>query len=80
MEEWREEWPKCPGLYWFYGWCWRDRDDAPDMHLVRVAKTSNSVAYITNGHFLYKEEGGYGKWSRATLPQAPHLYGQEKGE
>ena len=73
MSEWTIVWPTKSGLYWFYGWCWRDRDDAPKMHLVRVAKTSNSVAYIANGHFLYKEEGGYGKWSPAVLPKPPVL-------
>lgn len=63
---WSIEWPETPGWYWFYGWCWRDRDREPEMHLVRVSRTANDRARrVTNGHFLFKGEKGFGYWAEA---------------
>jgi hypothetical protein len=74
--EWTEEWPTEPGYYWFYGWCWRSeiRDGkAPRFFYVRVRPCSNSMMYVTDGHFMYEEEGGYGLWSKAQLPELPEI-------
>ena len=68
---WTDEWPTEPGHYWLYGWCFRDRDDPADFYHVEVAKTMNSIAYITNGHFLYEMEGGEGIWHPIIFPELP---------
>lgn len=71
---WQDEWPTEPGYWWFYGWCWRkvkDRPEEPEMHLVEVRKAMNGFMRVTNGHFLYKDEGAEGKWMKAELPTPP---------
>lgn len=68
---WTEEWPTSTGYYWFCGWCFKDRRYPPDIHLVRVR--ANGVSLVTDGHFLYKSEGGYGFWQPAALPKPPEL-------
>ena len=60
MEKWHNEWPTELGWYWFYGWCWSDRNHDAELHLVRVRKVSNGVMRTTNGHFLWEAEGGFG--------------------
>jgi len=68
---WSLEWPTEPGQYWFYGWCFRGRDYDAELHFVCVYKTSNSIAYVTNGHWMFKSEKGFGSWMKATLPPMP---------
>lgn len=74
-EDWSEDWPTEPGHYWFYGWCFRAWGDVrvnlPKWHFVRVRRTANSLAFVTNGHFLYKSEGAEGLWQAAMLPEPP---------
>lgn len=71
MANWTKEWPTCPGYYWFYGWCFGDRDRAAKHHYVKVRKIANGVSYVADGHFLYKAEGGDGYWSPAITPVLP---------
>lgn len=73
MSEWTEEWPNDPGWYWFYGWPFADRSGGSEIHLVKVIRNSYGVTRVTNGHFLYPAEGGYGKWLPADLPEPPEL-------
>lgn len=68
---WVEEWPQKEGFYWYWGWCFKPGKEPAEFHFVRVAKGMNSFAYITNGHFMYKSEGGVGWWSKANLPKPP---------
>jgi hypothetical protein len=70
---WTREWPKVAGKYWFYGWCFRDRHQQAKLHYVEVKQGSNSLFYVTNGHFLYKSEGGYGYWREVDLPDLPEI-------
>lgn len=69
--EWQSEWPTEPGFWWFYGKCFKGNTD--DWHFVKVVKTSQSgnFAYITDGYFLYKEEGAAGQWTKARFPDLP---------
>ena len=75
MNNWQTEWPTEPGTYWFYGWCFKKsplrKTEEPKMHLISVHKISNGTTYITNRHFLYKEEGAEGMWLKAELPTPP---------
>lgn len=71
MVNWTKEWPTCPGYYWFYGWCFRGRHRKPELHYVKVRRIANGLALVTNGHFLYKAEGGDGYWSPAITPALP---------
>ncbi len=68
---WTEQWPTKPGYYWFYGWPFKDRDDKPKLHFVEVWKEG---AFVTNGHFLYKSEGGEGYWMPVETPTPPKAY------
>lgn len=70
---WTIAWPEEPGYYWFYGWCFRDRSREPELHFVRVRKIVNGVVRITDGHFLYKQEGAYGMWTKIKFPDLPPL-------
>ena len=72
MEQWTREWPTTPGYYWFHGWCFRDRSHSPETHLVRVVKSATGYLMVTDGHFLFKAEGGEGFWLKAELP-VPHF-------
>ena len=80
-EEWAKEWPTEPGYYWFYGWRFKawggTRSRPPELHFVRARRTANSIALVTNGHFLYKAEGGEGLWMPARVPEPPE---QLKGD
>ena len=69
--EWITEWPKEEGVYWFYGYCFRDRNRPPELHYVEINKISNGWMIVTNGHFMYKSEGGFGLWKKANLPELP---------
>ncbi len=75
--EWTTEWPVEPGCYWFYGHCFRDREHSPEFHFVKVRKISNGIAYVTGGHFLFKEEMGYGVWTQVDMPDVPILPEEE---
>ena len=70
---WTKDWPTEPGYYWFYGWCFRERHRSPETHLVEVWRTATPgvVSYVTEGHFLYKEEGADGYWMPARVPEPP---------
>lgn len=72
---WQDEWPTEPGMWWLYGWRFKKfplrKKEKPELFLVEVRKTQNSLVAITMGHFLFKEEGAEGKWSKATLPPLP---------
>lgn len=78
---WSKDWPTESGFYWFYGWCFRawggKRERPPKMHFVRVRRIANGIALITDGHFLYKEEGAEGCWTPARLPEPPTQFTQE---
>ena len=68
---WSETWPTEPGYYWFYGWPFKSRCHNPELHFVRAFRTANSLALVTNGHFLYRTEGGEGYWMPARVPELP---------
>ena len=68
---WTTEWPTEPGHYWFYGWCFRDRDKPAKFHCVEVWKLQKGRAYVTDGHFLYKAEGAEGVWQPVEFPELP---------
>ena len=71
---WQDEWPTESGMWWFYGYTFkREGKENPNLHLVEVFRTSNSLAYTTHGGFLYKEEGAIGKWQKVTLPELPKM-------
>lgn len=70
---WTKQWPTTTGFYWFYGWCFRDRDRPPEYNLVKVVQGGNGLFFVTNGHFLYKAEGGDGFWCEAQLPEPPEM-------
>lgn len=73
---WSREWPVEPGAYWFYGWEFRSQireNKLPELHFVHVRRGSNCVMYVTNGHFLYQEEGAEGVWMPVELPGLPQL-------
>jgi len=74
---WQDEWPTEPGMYWFYGWrsLFAVTNSLPNLFFVKVLGTSKpgSMVYIEGGSFLFKGEGGYGKWLRVEPPELPRL-------
>ena len=72
MINWTKEWPTCSGYYWFYGWCFRDRHRKPELHFVKSRQLTKGTALVTNGHFLYKAEGGDGYWLPVVRPILPN--------
>ena len=70
---WTKQWPTEPGFYWFYGWPFRDREHKPELHFVDVWKVINGITFVTQGFFLYKEEGADGYWMPAELPELPEM-------
>lgn len=73
MTEWTKEWPTEPGWYWFYGQKFRgwNDDGDPQLYMVIVHKTRNGVACVVDGHFMYAQEGAWGWWQPAILPDLP---------
>lgn len=84
LAPWSEDWPTEPGYYWFYGWCFRawhgTRNEPPKLHFVQVRRIANGLALVTDGHFLYKAEGGEGLWAPATLPELPTQFARDRGK
>jgi len=76
-DEWQLEWPKENGPFWFYGWLFRgqDKDEKPEICLVDVGESGvkGVFMYVTQGHFLYREEGAIGLWQKVILPALPTL-------
>ena len=73
-ENWTAIWPKEPGEYWFYGWCFRDRSRLKKIRLVEAYKNkAGQMSYVTEGHFLYKADGAEGWWTPAELPEPPGI-------
>ena len=69
---WQNEWPSEIGYWWFYGKCFgRAETEKAEWHFVKVIKTQkpNVFVYITDGHFLYKEEGATGRWTKVQFPE-----------
>jgi hypothetical protein len=74
MHDWTEEWPTTPGWYWFWGQCfrsWKGDEWSPNLYSVVVRRCSNGLAFVTNGHFMYQEEGAEGLWLLTVLPELP---------
>ncbi len=65
---WTKEWPTEPGTYWFRGFSGRSEDRTA---MVEVRHTQSGLVYITDGHFLYKDEGAEGYFMPAELPVPP---------
>lgn len=57
---WTTEWPKKEGLYWFYGYRYRDNNYPLKINLVSVMEVSNGFLYSINGAFWFEEEAGNG--------------------
>ena len=71
---WTETWPTEPGEYWFYGWCFWNRDEPPKLHFVRAYRSGDGgIAFVAEGHFAYSAEEGYGMWQPVDLPEPPEL-------
>lgn len=71
---WILSWPEKDGYYWFYGWTHKCLiNKSPKLHFVQVRYDANkNLIYITEGRFIYKEEGAYGKWLIVNLPKLPN--------
>lgn len=67
---WIGEWPTEPGWYWFYGFDFKPKfkDEVPRLHMVHAIRISNGMAYICDGHFIYKSEAGKGFFHPADPP------------
>lgn len=68
---WQNEWPSETGFWWFYGKTFKSTKI--ELHFVKVINTAvpGTLVYITNGHFLYQEEGATGCWTKVQLPELP---------
>lgn len=77
---WTREWPTEPGRYWFYGYPYGKQktemglgDKTPSLHLVNADKTSNSMVYVMDGQFLFRDSKIIGMFCKAELPELPNL-------
>ena len=74
---WTETWPTEPGLYWFYGWTSefvKNYGREPKLSFVRVMRgAGTNIIRITEGAFLYKEEGAIGFFKPLDPPELPDL-------
>jgi len=74
-QEWTKDWPNEKGYFWFYGYRYGKETlgdkNKPELLLVKVRKCSNSLVYITNGHFMYKSETEKARFQKAILPKLP---------
>ncbi len=77
---WTREWPTEPGRYWFYGYPYGKQktemglgDKKPFLSLVKVDKTTNSIMYVLDGQFFFRDSKIIGKFKKADLPELPNL-------
>ena len=71
---WSHLWPTEPGSYWFYGDPFGAKDvrhQSVRSYFVRVLQISKGLAFICEGHFLYKQEASPGFWTPAETPEDP---------
>jgi hypothetical protein len=69
-DKWSEKWPTKEDTYWFYGK--QFRDSQTKLHLVEVwIDGVGNPTYVTEGSFMYKQEGAVGLWMKANLPWLP---------
>lgn len=75
--KWTTEFPKEPGLYWFYGYRWGrisvGRPAKPELVLVRVQEISNGFMYVANGAFMFPKETEEPHFCKAELPEFPEI-------
>ena len=75
MSTWQTQWPEEPGFWWFYGRCFRN--EKPKLYMVDIWKGKDYTAYVTEGHFLYREEGAKGFFQKAEVPELPEWAEEE---
>ncbi len=81
QQDWTEEWPTEPGMYWFYGNDVDDKTAGPgeDAHFrlntvsVRFAGKGDGkfLMYVSEGNFMYKKSASPGLWMRMEVPEIP---------
>lgn len=74
---WTKEWPKKPGMYWFYGYVFGKiscgSPSEPVLSLVTVNKTGTGCAYVMDGHFLYENQAECAHFHDVDAPPLPDL-------
>ncbi len=73
---WTNEWPKEPGLYWFFGHtcCHAQEKGTSQPELVQVvAKLSKGLGlyFIVNAAFFSPKDVGDGQWAEGMVPKLP---------
>jgi hypothetical protein len=64
---WTKEWPTKAGWYWFWGYRFKSSAE-PRLCMVRVHVTEGNITRLADGNFMYKAEGTYGVFHKATVP------------
>ncbi len=54
---WKREFPKTEGWYWFYGYRYAGESRA-ELAVMQVFKESNGLIYVVNGNFYFPNEAG----------------------
>jgi len=76
-QKWSSKWPTTEGFYWFFGWPYGEKNEDPELCVIRVVRAGSSVIqnqflmYIREGHFWEKSEGAIGKFTPITKPELP---------
>lgn len=75
--DWKQEFPKEEGYYWFYGYRHGkksySKDNKPELMLIKVRKIQNGFMYVGNGQFVYESEVECPHFKKADLPELPKL-------
>lgn len=74
--QWSSDIPVTPGIYWFYGWLYKQNKDKtpPRFTVVEAWGTHNSVRLIAEGQFL-RSADMLGYFKHLYLPLPPSLKG-----
>ena len=70
---WSTIWPREEGYYWFYGWHVRPESKSvkPTMALMNIVLDRDRYFYVADGHYVFKQDGAFGFFKKAELPDPP---------
>ena len=74
-EEWTQEWPTEPGLYWFYSYRYGmiscGFKQKPKLMMMAVSKCANGFMYTADGQFVFDGEPEHAWFTKVITPDLP---------
>lgn len=74
MKNWKQEFPKSEGSYWFYGYLTKNSEEPELIFCVCELISTDNFILVGNGQFIFESALG-GEWyfKEVELPRLPRL-------